>query len=291
MDRIGSMSLELLDENLRDRSGTEIFETIRERTADLAGVTVEIQEMEQGPPVGKPIAIQFSSHNRALLEPAVARVVEHMKNGMDDIRDIDDTRSLPGVEWQLTVDRAQAALYGADVSQVGIAVQLVTNGVKVGEYRPDRSDDGVDIRVRYPTQSRGINALNDLKIASANGLVPISNFVTKSPGPNVDAIQRIDGVPVEMIRANVAPGVLADSKVGEIQAWIDEQTWHPDLTIEFRGANEEQAESMAFVSVRIRAVAAADVRIARHAIQQLLSIGAHPVSPSCCRRRAFYWAC
>ena len=38
------------------------------------------------------------------------------------IRDIDDTRSLPGVEWELSVDRAQAAIYGADVSQVGIAV-------------------------------------------------------------------------------------------------------------------------------------------------------------------------
>ena len=27
------------------------------------------------------------------------------------------------------VDRAQAAIYGADVGQVGIAVQLVTNGI------------------------------------------------------------------------------------------------------------------------------------------------------------------
>ena len=28
--------------------------------------------------------------------------------------------------------------------QVGVVVQLVTNGIKVGEYRPDRSDDAVD---------------------------------------------------------------------------------------------------------------------------------------------------
>ena len=62
-------------------------------------------------------------------------------DSVSTILDIDDTRSLPGIEWKLKVDRAQAALYGADVSQVGVAVQLVTNGVKVGEYRPDRADD------------------------------------------------------------------------------------------------------------------------------------------------------
>ncbi len=249
MDRIGQMFLELHDEDLREQSATEIFEAIRQRTRDYAGVAVEIEKLEQGPPTGKPIVLEFSSHNRTLLEPAVTRVVEYMQEGMEGLRDIDDTRSLPGVEWKLTVDRAQAAIYGADVSQVGIAVQLITNGVKVGEYRPDRADDGVDIRVRYPAEYRGINALDELKIATANGLVPISNFVSKSPAANVDTIQRNNGIPVEQILANVAPGILADNKVTELKTWLDSQNWHPDLTIKFRGANEEQAESMSFVFV------------------------------------------
>ncbi len=249
MDRIGQMFLELHDENDREMSSTDIFETIRERTKDFAGVSVEIQKMEQGPPIGKPIYLEFSSHDKSLLEPAVAKVVDFMTNEMQGIRDIDDTRSLPGIEWKLTVDRAQAAIYGADVLQVGIAVQLITNGVKVGEYRPDRSDDAVDIRVRYPSEARGISALDELKIATSSGLVPVSNFVTREATPNVDTIQRIDGIPVEQIRANVAPGILADDKVTELKAWIATQDWHPDLRIEFRGANEEQADSMAFVSV------------------------------------------
>ncbi|TNF82760.1 MAG: efflux RND transporter permease subunit, partial [Gammaproteobacteria bacterium] len=245
-DKIGGIFIELHDENERDRKGAQIFEEIRTRTAPLAGISVEIQEMEQGPPVGKPIQIQFSSHTRDLLEPAVA-VVREKVDQMSEIIDVDDTRSLPGIEWQLTVDRAQAAVYGADVSQVGVAVQLVTNGVKVGEYRPDRADDAVDIRVRYPSEDRGIGQLDDLKISTRNGLVPISNFVSREPSPNVDAIQRIDGIAVEFIRANVVEGVLADNVVTELQAWIDSQTFDPRLNIEFRGANEEQQESLAFV--------------------------------------------
>lgn len=248
-DRVGQMFLELREEDQRRATGTEILEEIRQRTSQFAGISVEIDAMEQGPPSGKPILLQLSSHNRELIDPAIARIAAHIDENMPQMRDVDDSRALPGVEWKLTVDRAQAAIFGADVSQVGIAVQLITNGVKVGEYRPDRSDDGVDIRVRYPTEHRGINALDQLRIATPSGLVPISNFVQKSPTPNVDTFQRIDGIPIGQIRANVAPGVLADDVVKELQAWINQQQWHPDLRIQFRGANEDQAESMAFVGV------------------------------------------
>ncbi|MEM1434191.1 MAG: efflux RND transporter permease subunit [Pseudomonadota bacterium] len=247
-DRIGQLWLELVDEGDRDRKSPEIFQEIRDRTARFAGISVEIKEMEQGPPVGKPIQLQFSSSYRDLLEPAVQRVVDYVST-VDGVIDIDDTRSLPGIEWKLEVDRAQAAVYGVDVSQVGIAVQLVTNGVKVGEYRPDNADDAVDIRVRFPEADRGVSALDSLRVSSRQGMVPISNFVTRVPSPNVDSIQRIDGVAVEFIRANIEEGVLADSKVKEIQAWLATQDFDPRLKITFRGANEEQAEAMAFVAV------------------------------------------
>jgi len=168
---------------------------------------------------------------------------------IEGLRDIVDTRSLPGLEWRLTVDRAQAALYSADVTSVGFAVQLITNGVKIGEYRPDRSDDAVDIRVRYPEEERGISALDQLKILTSQGLVPISNFVTREAANNIDTIQRVDGKPVEYIRAGVGPDVLADDKVKELRAWLETQQFDPRLNIEFRGADEEQQESQQFTII------------------------------------------
>ncbi|NJN51277.1 MAG: MMPL family transporter, partial [Gammaproteobacteria bacterium] len=248
LDRIGQIFIELHPESEREKKGSEILDQIRTNTSTLAGVTVEVQKMEQGPGTGKPIQIEFRSRNRALLEPAVARVREYMDT-LDGLRDIDDTRSMPGIEWNIDVDRAQAALFGVDVSQVGMAVQLVTNGLKVAEYRPDNSEEEVDIRVRYPSESRGIGALDTLRISTPQGLVPISSFVTRTPGPKVDTIQRNNGIPVETVRSDIATGVLADTKVKEIKQWIDAQRWDPALTIEFRGANEEQNEAMAFVGV------------------------------------------
>ena len=248
-DEIGQMYLEMFEGYQRRLTGDQIMEQIRQNTSNLAGVKVELEAEEMGPPVGKPVYIELSSHNKTLLEPAIAKIRDFMEQKVEGLRDIDDSRDLPGIEFRLNIDKAKASMYGADVSQVGMAVQLITNGIKVGEYRPDRSDDGVDIRIRYPVENRNIQALEDLKIMTNNGLIPITNFVNLEPVQNVNTIRRVDGIPVKEIRANVGPGILADDKVSEIETWVRKQDWHPDLNIQFRGANEEQEETMDFIGV------------------------------------------
>ena len=248
-DSVGQMFLELFEGNNRRLTGDEITEQIRQNTKDLAGISVELIPQEMGPPVGKPVYIEVSSYQKMLLEPAVEKIRSYMEESIEGLRDIDDTRDLPGIEFRLNIDKAKASMYGADVSQVGMAVQLVTNGIKVGEYRPDRADDGVDIRVRYPTDDRTIQAFEEMRVMTNNGLVPIRNFVSLEPVQKVSTIRRVDGIPVKEIRANVAPGVLADDKVKEIEEWIATQTWHPEINIQFRGANEEQQKTMDFVGV------------------------------------------
>ena len=248
-DQIGQMYLEMFEGHQRRLTGDQIMEQIRQNTSGLAGVKVELEAEEMGPPVGKPVYIEFSSYNKDLLEPAITKIRNFMEESVEGLRDIDDNRDLPGIEFRLNIDKAKASMYGADVSQVGMAVQLITNGIKVGEYRPDRSDGGVDIRIRYPAENRNIQALEDLKIMTNSGLIPITNFVNLEPVQNVNTIRRVNGIPVKEIRANVAPGILADDKVSEIENWANTQDWHPDLNISFRGANEEQDKAADFISV------------------------------------------
>ncbi|MFK7733900.1 MAG: efflux RND transporter permease subunit [Pseudomonadales bacterium] len=246
-DRIGSIFLELSAESEREIGGNEVMQQVRSRTAHLAGIMVEVRPLERGPPVGKPIQIELTSNQRELLEPTMGLIRAHLDT-VPELIDIDDTATLPSIEWRMEVDRTQAAIYGADVSSAGLAVQLVTSGVKVAEYRPDKADDSVDIRVRYPRSERGIKAIEEMRVSTSEGMVPLSNFVSVQPAPGVDVLKRIDGVPVELIRADVAEGVMADAMVREIDDWLQQQNFDPAVDVRFRGANEEQADSMAFVS-------------------------------------------
>lgn len=246
-DEIGTLFLQMLPENDRTRGTDAIFEDVRRGGRQIAGVNVEIEAMEQGPRQGKPIEVEISAFNRELITPALKRVRAQMER-TEGLVDIEDSLAKPGIEWRLAVDRARAAMYGADVTQVGVAVQLITAGIKIGEYRPDRSDDAVDIRIRYPDQDRGIKAIDALRVSTPEGMVPISNFVTTEAKPNVGTIQRFNGTPVDYVRSNVATGVLADTKVKELQAWLTTQAFDPGVTVTFRGADEEQQESQAFTA-------------------------------------------
>ena len=248
-DSIGLLLMEMRHESKRTVNGWEAIEMIRKRTADLPGIFVEVNPIEEGPPTGKPVQIELSSNTREALLPVLLQIRRFLHEDVEGLLDIQDSRPLPGVVWELEVDRAQAALFGADVQQVGTAIQLVTNGFKLGEYRPEDTDDAIDIQLRYPSSDRSLQTLDSLMIATESGLVPITNFVTRKPATSVQTLIRRDRKAVETLSANVEPGVLADDKIKEIREWVQTSDLDPQVQIAFRGVNEEQQESIQFILI------------------------------------------
>jgi len=246
-DRIGSMFIELSDRHTRDANGFAIQDLHRDVLKQVPGVRAEVVNQEMGPPVGKAIQIQLSAEDLTILIEEARRIRAHLEDNVSGLVGVDDTTPVPGIEWEISVDRARAAMFGADVTAVGTAVQLLTNGVLIGRYRPDDAEDEVDIRVRYPEDQRGIHQLDQLRVNTNRGLVPISSFVKREPKHKVAGINRLDGKRVVFVRADTATGVLADTKVKEISGWLAEADLDPSVTFAFRGANEEQEESMAFI--------------------------------------------
>jgi len=244
-DQIGSLTLNYVDWQ-DHRPADEILAEIRERTKDLVGIRIETRKPDPGPPIGKPIRIEFSSRFGDLLDASVERVRAHLEDH-EGVINVEDSRPLPGIEWQIKVDRAEAARFGADVSLVGAMVQLVTNGIKIGEYRPDDSDDEIDIRVRYPEQSRSLAQIDELRIPSDQGLVPISTFIERVPAQKVGTIRRTDMRRTVAIDADVVPGVLVDDVVHQLKAEIPQLDIDPRVGWSFRGSTEDQQEDMAFL--------------------------------------------
>ena len=245
-DQIGSLTLNYIDWKQR-RKADEILADIRERTSDLVGIRIETRKPDSGPPIGKPIRIEFSSRFADQLDDAVDRTRTHLEMH-SEIVNVEDSRPLPGIEWQIRVDRAEAARFGADISLVGAMVQLVTNGIKIGEYRPDDSDDEIDIRVRYPENSRSLSQIDELRIPTEQGLVPISTFVKRVPAQKVGTIRRTDMRRTLSIDADVAAGVLVDDVVSELKAEVPELGIDPRVTYSFRGSTEDQQEDMDFLA-------------------------------------------
>jgi len=245
-DVIGVISVELTDWELREPA-VEIFEEVRRRTADLAGITIEPRGQQGGPAEGKPIQIQVSAVDLELIEPVVAMIREQMDSMDEELIDIEDSRPLPGIEWEIEVDRAQAAKFGTDISAIGGVIRLVTNGLQLSTMRPDDSKDEIDVRARFPSEWRTLDQLDRLRVETELGLVPVSNFVTREAAPKVGTIDRVDGKRVMTLKADLAEGVLADAVVQELTQWVAEAGIDPRVTVEFRGENEDQAEAADFL--------------------------------------------
>ncbi len=247
-DAIGTLNLELVDYCCR-RSSKEIFQEIRDRTAMIPGILVDVQKQEGGPPTGKDINLQISSSSYDALVTTTAIVRKHFDQ-VDKLRAIEDSRPLPGIEWELDIDREEAGRYNATIAPVGAMVQLVTNGVMIGKYRPDDSEDEVEIRVRLPEGQRNLDQLDQLKLRTPNGQVPISNFVSIAPKQKVSSITRRDGFYSMNVKASVdqSTGITVDEKVGEVSAWLDAQEWPEGVIFKFRGADEDQKESSEFLA-------------------------------------------
>jgi multidrug efflux pump len=245
-DLIGSLTLNFVEWDER-RKADEILGEIRESVSGLAGIRIQTRKAEDGPQQGKPIVIELSSRFPAILEAATGRVREALQS-IDGVYNVEDTRPMPGIEWQIDVDRAQAAKFGADITLVGNMIQLVTNGIKIGEYRPDDAEDEIDIRVRYPYDSRSLDQIDALRIPTDKGLVPISNFVKRVAANKVSSIERTNLRRTMRVDADVEESYLdADvfAEMGELLPFLDID---PGVSVAFRGGNEDQQEASAFLS-------------------------------------------
>src|SRR5262245_11993332 len=244
-DTIGVIQFEFADWRTRQPAHS-IMDAIREQTADLPGILVEVTAPRGGPPTGKPVQVQLSALDPALL-PAAANKVAALLATRDDIRDLDDGQPLPGIDWKIEVDKAEAAKYGAGVNTVGSAVQLVTNGLKATEYRPVDSDKSVDILVRFPHGRRSLDQIDDLRVQTQMGHVPIGNFVQRVAAPRVGYINRVNGNRVMTVSSNVAEGVQTAKIQQEIASELAKADLGPGVTFKLKGEDEERAKASAFL--------------------------------------------
>jgi multidrug efflux pump len=242
---IGRIRLGFKDWDQR-RPAKEIYEEINQRIEGISGIEVSIRQDQNGPGGGKPFQLQVTSQFPDAVNKTIETISAAMKADADFI-DIDDDRSSPGIEWRLEVDREQAARYGASVTSLGSMVQLVTNGIKVAEYRPDDAEEEVDIRVRYPTEMRHLEQLDKLRVNTSYGLVPIGNFVERIPAPKVTSIKRVDGRRSNWLTADLKPGVNFNQKLQQIQQILPTLDIDPRVELAFKGQNEEQAKSQDFL--------------------------------------------
>ena len=143
----------------------------------------------------------------------------------------------------------------AVVSKIGLnlclQVLITTSSLdKFGEYRPDDSKDEIEIRARFSSKMRSLSGVEDLKVNSINGLIPISTFIKLVPTENRQSVVRRNGKFFHEIGlATASSDFLVSAKVQEMREWISTQEFEKGITTKFRGMQEETEEVTEFLGV------------------------------------------
>ncbi len=187
--------------------GDVVLADLQEQLRQIPGIRTEILNLSRGPASGKPVHLRLKSDSWPDLVDAAAQARAHFDD-VPGLTLIEDTRPLPGIDWQIDVDVEKAGRYGADVLTVGAMVQLVTRGLLLDTMRVDSSDEEIEIRVRLPEDDRVLSTLDTLKVRTTDGLIPLSNFITRTPVPKLAEISRVDQKRYLDVKADVVPGLV-----------------------------------------------------------------------------------
>ncbi|WP_424940250.1 efflux RND transporter permease subunit [Aliiroseovarius sp. S253] len=259
--------------------GDAVMLRLEENLKTIPGIRIEVLNLNRGPASAKPVHLRLKGDNWEVLQAATEAAVTQFE-ATPGLNAIEDTLPLPGIDWQLQVDVAEAGRFGTNVATVGGMVQLITNGILLDTMRVDSSDEEIEIRVRLPEEDRVLSTLDTLRLRTPGGLVPLSNFVTRQPVPSFSQIDRVDqsryydvkaAVVSDLVRLTGEDGseqvvtldeaakIMEDTpdltrtpvtpavQIATLTEWI-EATGLPDgVTYEWTGDQEDEAESQAFL--------------------------------------------
>ena len=206
---------------------------------------IEVESRQDGPSQGRDIQFILSSYSEEILNATMAKITHEMKQSAE-LTDLQDTRPLPGIEWQMQIDRKAASRYNVSTLLVGTMIQMVTDGILLGTYRPDDSNDEVEVRVRFPDGMRTLSQFDNIMIPVNNRLIPISHFVKRIAVPKVGTVPRVNGKIAYHVEANVTDPAKKYAVTEEVISTIEEQL-PPQVELIIRGDKEEQDESKYFL--------------------------------------------
>jgi len=287
LDTIGQLQIELArwEDRRHDPAldGDLIVARIEAALDGIPGIETDLLNLSRGPSSGKPVHLRLKGDDWEALRQAVGAVEARLAE-TGGIIGIENTLPLPGIDWQIDVDVEKAGRFGADVATVGAMVQLVTRGLLLDTMRVDTSDEEIEIRVRLPEEDRVLSTLDELRVRTSAGLVPLANFITREPVAKLGRIDRVDQQRYYDVKADVAPGlvriddaggrplavvpaaeaaarlaepdaaggrmvpVTPNERIEMLTAWLKaDQPLPPGVSWEWTGDQEDQAESQAFL--------------------------------------------
>ena len=227
---------------------------MREALKDIPGAEIVVDKTKMGPPTGKPVNIEISGDDLLELSTTANRFKRFVDSlqigGIEELKsDFADTKP----ELIISLDRERANAEGISAATVGDAIRTGQLGKEISKYR--EGEDQYSIILRFEdNQRKDIEQLLNLTITYRDMVSGLLRQIPLSVVAHVDyvnsfgQINRLNLKRVITISSNVLEGFNANSINARLTKLIPEFNKASNIEIRITGEQEDQAESMAFLS-------------------------------------------
>jgi multidrug efflux pump subunit AcrB len=227
---------------------------LREVLRDIPGAEIVVDKTKMGPPTGKPVNIEISGEDLVQLSVTAdnfKRYIDSLQiGGIEELKS-DFASSKP--ELIVVLDRERANTEGITAAVVGDAIRTGQLGKEISKYR--EGEDQYSIMLRFnKNQREDLEQLLNLTITyrdMTSGLIrqiPLSVVAHVEYVNSYGQINRLNLKRVITLSSNVLAGFNANLINAQLRKVIPQFTKPMAIDIRQTGEQEDQAESMVFLS-------------------------------------------
>jgi multidrug efflux pump subunit AcrB len=210
---VAQLLFQLEPNETRQVATKTMMRMMEENVKNISGpVSIELQEISGGPPVGKDVSVKVQGKYLANIKNAAMALQDSLKL-IAGVSGINDNYPAGKNEIRIIADEEKAALYGFSIQTIAMFVRSAFDGVKATEYRD--ADEEIDVIVRYDAANRkSLDDVLNLRITNNLGqTVALRDIVKFEINPGPTEINRFDQKRTIMVTANIDKSVITIDKV------------------------------------------------------------------------------
>jgi multidrug efflux pump subunit AcrB len=242
-------TISFVEHKYRDGINTsKLMKQLAENLDGYVGAKIFVEKEVMGPPTGSPINIEVTGDKFDELVKITDDFIKIIED--DGIQGIDELKLNINVnqpEMLVNIDREKARLYDLSTQQVALAFRNALFGFEASKFKD--GEDEYDIFIRLDEKYRNdVSTLMNQKLQVENFRIPISAVADFTYSTTYDKISRINNKRVITISSNVTEGFNPTQINERIRQVLLDYEMPDGYTYRFTGEQQEQAESMEFLT-------------------------------------------
>jgi len=235
----GRLLINLKPHDQRNEAATAIIHRLQNRIADIEGITAFMQPVQDLTIESRLSRTQYQFSLEGADSDELAVWVHRLQKRLSKLPEVVDVAS----DWQdqgrqayIEIDRDNAGRLGITTAAIDNVLYNAFGQRLISTVFTQANLYRIVLEVK-PEFQRGLEAINNLYVISANGgQIPLTSVVKLTERPTLLAINHIGQFPAATFSFNLAPGISLGDAVKAIRGVQAEAELPASLSIRFQGA-------------------------------------------------------